>query len=100
MGNSDTELFQQLFDTVAEMQGQLMACSAMLEATIMAHPDPDALRRQWNRVSAVRLADASLRVVTKNRAADHAYEWHLKNWSEKLDRHFPRPVPGASPPET
>ena len=80
---------QALADAVAELQAQALGNSTMIEAMLMAHPDPKKLREQWFAISAPRIASTSMDVVTKDRAADHASAWHLKKWTEKLDRHHP-----------
>lgn len=78
-----------LVDAVAEQQGLAHGNSTMLEALVMAHPDPEKLRDCWYRISAPRIASAATSVQTTGRAADEAYRWHLLKWQEKLDRHHP-----------
>jgi len=80
------EHLQTLYDLVAELQGQTIANSTMIEALLMSHPDSAALRDCWTRLSSPRLADAALDGATKNRAADRAEIFHLAMWREKLER--------------
>lgn len=80
---------KKLVEAIAELQGQAHGNSTMLEAMLMAHPDPAALREQWNRISAPRIADAATREQTKVRAADEASSYYLAQWQKKLDRYHP-----------
>lgn len=80
---------QSLFDAVAELQGQEHAHATMLEALVMAHPDPEALRKCWHRISAPRIAAAATDTQTKGRAADEACRNYLLTWQEKLEKHHP-----------
>lgn len=82
-------VFKELADAVAELQGQAIGNSTMLEAMLMAHPDPAKLRDCWYRISAPRIAAAATSEQTKARPADQALRYHLQKWQEKLDRHHP-----------
>lgn len=80
---------QALADAVAELQGQAHGNATMLEAMLMAHPDPAKLRAEWHRISAPRIAAVETEMQTKGRAADEACRHYLQAWQRKLDRHHP-----------
>ena len=92
---NEEEFAEMLRDTIAELQGQALAQTTMLEAMVMAHPNPAALRDCWDRLSTPRIADVSTLAATKNRAADQACVYHLTAWTKRLDRHHPAASPGA-----
>lgn len=83
------EALKNLVSAIAELQGQAHGNSTMLEAMLMAHPDPERLRDCWHRLSAPRIAAAETEVQTKGRPTDEAHRYYLQAWQEKLDRHHP-----------
>lgn len=87
------EAFQRLVDAVAELQAQALGNSSMIEAIVMAHPDPAKLRECWHQISAPRIADAATKLQTSGRTADEATVWHLTKWEEKLALHHPEAGP-------
>lgn len=90
------QAMQALTDAVAELQAQAHGNSTMLEALVMAHPDPEKLRECWHRISAPRIADAAVASQTKGRTVDDAVGWYLLKWQEKLERHHPEAGTPAS----
>ncbi len=78
-----------MIEAIGELQAQALANSSMLEAMLMAHPDPRKLRDCWNRLSAGRIADTELNAAMKNRAVDQAASYHYQKWLKKLDQHHP-----------
>lgn len=81
--------FEKLMEAVAELQGKANGNATMLEALLMAHPDPQRLRECWYRLSAPRIAAAATEQQTKARPVDEAYSYHLLAWQAKLDKHHP-----------
>ncbi len=74
-----------MLDAIAELQGQALAQSTVMEAVLMSHPDPAKLREAWHRISAPRIADNVMSLAGKGRAADEATQYHLLKWQEKVD---------------
>jgi hypothetical protein len=78
----------QLLDSISFFQAKSLADSAMIEALIISHPDPLALREAWNRVSSVQLADAFQKDVS---TGGHQVEKDIVEliglWTEKLERY-------------
>ncbi|WP_057921124.1 hypothetical protein [Lysobacter capsici] len=86
----EEEFVKDLIETIGELQAQAVAHGTMLEAMLMAHPEPDELRRAWNSIASPRIASAATSAATKARDVDAAVGYHLQKWSEKLDRHHPK----------
>lgn len=80
---------KQLIATVGELQAHAQGNSTMIEAIVMSHPDPKALRQAWHAISAPRIAQTATDLATKGDEVDERYAWHYRAWSEKLDRHHP-----------
>lgn len=92
------EVFKGMADAIGELQAQGIANSTMLEALVMSHPDPAALRRAWHQISSPRIADNATDAATKAREVDGRLAWHFEKWNRKLDTHHPGAgTPGASP---
>jgi hypothetical protein len=83
------DVTQRIIDTLGELQAQALANSTMLEALLMSHPDPQALRKAWNSISAPRIAGTSTDAATRNREVDARVLWHFDKWIRKLDAHHP-----------
>lgn len=87
---------KQLIAAVGELQAHAQGNSTMIEALVMSHPDPKALRQAWYAISAPRIAETATDAATRDHEVDARFAWHYRKWSEKLDRHHPA-AGGASP---
>lgn len=87
------DFMEQLIDAVSDLQAAGIANATIIEAIMISHPDPEALRRAWHDISSPRLAAISLSNVSRDgqRPVDRYTVERLTTWGEKLDRYFPRP---------
>jgi hypothetical protein len=85
-------------EVIANAQASSIAHSTLLEAMIMSHPNPAALRQAWYDISAPRIAATSSEKI--GRGGDHQVSAdlieRLQNWTEKVERYSQR---RASDPE-
>lgn len=78
-----------LLAAIADLQGITEANAVMIEAMVMTHPDPAALRDAWNRASCGHIALAATAVATRSRQRDEAAAHYLAAWQRKLDLRGP-----------
>lgn len=84
---------EKIVEVIAELQAQALAHSTVLEAMLMAHPDPKRLREEWHRISAPRIASSASSLAGKGRPVDEAMQFHLLSWQRKVDREAGFPAP-------
>ncbi len=87
--NMETAWIEWVSNSIHDMQAARVAQSTMIEAMLMAHPDPEGLREAWHRLSSGRMAAGALDHSTKGRQVDADLLHHLKAWSDRLDRYHP-----------
>ncbi|MCE4372733.1 hypothetical protein [Xanthomonas hortorum] len=94
MDNRNQEWMQAVTDALSDLLAARVAQATLLEAMLVSHPDPVALRKAWDELSSQRIA-----VVAQNKAVasverpmdDYTLE-QFKAWEEKFRRYFPRDV--------
>ncbi|KHL55162.1 hypothetical protein [Xanthomonas cannabis] len=94
MDNRHQEWMQAVTDALSDLLAARVAQATLLEAMLVSHPDPVALRNAWDELSSQRIA-----VVAQSKAAaaverpmDGYTLDQFQAWEEKFRRYFPRDV--------
>lgn len=90
MSDAEQEWVKWVTESINDLMGARVAQSTMLEAMLIAHPNPDALRQAWLELSSPRLASGAASKASGARRADDDLLYHLKRWGERLDQYHPR----------
>ena len=87
------EAFEGIVEAIRDLQAGQIANTRLLRAIISSHPDPAALREQWNRFSSTSAADVEMQIAADpaRRKTREALVRALKDWSERLDQDLRRP---------
>ncbi|GAB3388252.1 hypothetical protein [Lysobacter fragariae] len=78
-------------DAFCELQGAHIADTTLLQAMVMTHPDPYALLRAWNALSAPRVASVAQRKALSEfheKTAESALH-HFQQWTARLEAAIP-----------
>lgn len=82
----ETVDFAALIQAIRELQAGQIAQTRVLKAIIASHPDRDALREAWRRLSSASIADAALSSAAdpSRRAIFEALTAALQDWDSRL----------------
>ncbi|MCC8537473.1 hypothetical protein ACI6Q5_03840 [Xanthomonas codiaei] len=101
METHNHEWMQAVTDALSDLLAARVAQATLLEAMLVSHPDPAALRKAWDELSSQRIA-----YVAQNKAAaqverpmDGYTLEQFQAWEEKFRRYFPRDL-NPSPDDT
>lgn len=75
-----------LIEAIAELQAQALTQSTLLQAMLMAHPDPAKMKDCWDRLSAARIAEGATKKASLNRPVDEAVQYHFSAWQRRVDQ--------------
>ncbi|MCC4602294.1 hypothetical protein HG421_04920 [Xanthomonas campestris pv. badrii] len=98
MDTQNHEWMQAVTDALSDLLAARVAQATLLEAMLVSHPDPAALRKAWDELSSQRIA-----VVAQNKATaqverpmDGYTLEQFQAWEEKFRRYFPRDLNPSS----
>lgn len=92
MDQQHHDWMQAVTDALSDLLAARVAQATLLEAMLVSHPDPVALRKAWDELSSQRIA-----YVAQNKAATQSQRpmdgytlEQFQAWEEKFRRYFPR----------
>ncbi|MCS3746052.1 hypothetical protein [Xanthomonas sp. 3793] len=96
MDNRNQEWMQAVTDALSDLLAARVAQATLLEAMLVSHPDPVALRKAWDELSSQRIAIVAQNkaVASVERPMDEYTLEQFQAWEEKFRRYFPRDVGG------
>lgn len=94
MDNRQQEWMQAVTEALSDLLAARIAHATVLEAMLVSHPDPVALRKVWDELSSQRIAYAAQNKATAQveRPMDDYTLAQFQAWEEKFRRYFPRDV--------
>ncbi|MFA0922664.1 hypothetical protein [Xanthomonas fragariae] len=92
MENRNQEWMQAVTEALSDLLAARVAQATLLEAMLVSHPDPAALRIAWDELSSQRIAYVAHKKALADdpRPMDTYTLEQFHAWEEKLSRYFPR----------